>query len=49
MRKNPLVHGTLYAYKVYKCRCQLCTEANRIKANYWNENFNSDLLKQIAN
>ena len=49
MRRNPLVHGTLYGYQVYKCRCPLCTEANRIKGNYWNDGFNPELLKEVAN
>ena len=28
IHKRPLIHGTYYAYRRYRCRCELCRAAN---------------------
>lgn len=30
-KKAPVKHGTLYAYKHHRCRCEACREANRVE------------------
>lgn len=30
------VHGTLHAYRKWKCRCPAATEANRLRKERWN-------------